>query len=160
MSRFISKEGEWYPANERVILTNHSTKSIKNPSTKGKYVDEMVAPGEQFIYEGPCRAALFELYEAKIDKLGQSFRKNPDFLQSIRTQGFNSIDEYLTFIGYNKEEAEASFKANASVVTKHEIGKRVKAMDTMGGGKDFSGQGEDIIGGFGDPKIKSAKNKE
>jgi len=159
MSRFISKEGEWFPADEKVILVNHSTKTIKNPSTKGKYADEKVAPGEQFIYEGPCRAALFELFEEKVDKLGQSFRKNPEFLQSVRVQGFNNVEEYLNFIGYNKDEAEALFKSKASVVTKHEIGKKIKAIDTMGGGKDFSGQGEDILGGFGDAKIRSAKSK-
>ena len=75
MPRFISKEGVWHPAKERVAL--------KNLSGKTKKVDgEDVQPGDDYIYEGADRAALFELYKLKVETLGEDFRKNPEFLQA------------------------------------------------------------------------------
>ena len=67
MSSWTSFEGVWYPAKEKVGLINHSDVAIKNPIS-----GEEIGPGEPWIYEGPDRAALLELYEA--DKSGKKQR--------------------------------------------------------------------------------------
>jgi len=142
MPRFISKEGVWYPAKERIAL--------KNLSGKVKKVDgEEVRPGEEYIYKGPDRAALFELFKAKVETFGQDFRKDPDFLQAVRNQNFKDVDSYLEFIGYDKEKIEKEFQEKASQVHKDELPKRVKAIETLGGGVDTTGSGKDRYGGFG-----------
>ena len=54
MPNYISIDGEFFPAKERVAL--------KNLSGKEKEVDgKIIKPGEDYIYEGADRAALFEL---------------------------------------------------------------------------------------------------
>lgn len=133
MSRFISKDGVWHPAKEKVALTNHKT-------------------GEPYIYDGADRAALFELFQQKVETLGQDFRFDSDLLNRIRQLGYKDVEEYLKFIGYNKEKVEADFKKNATMVSRHELPEKVAAIEKMGGGTDTSGQGNDIPGGFGKPK--------
>ena len=133
MSRFISKDGVWHPAKEKVALVNRKT-------------------GEPFIYEGADRAALFELFQQKVETLGTDFRYDADLLNRIRQLGFKDIEEYLKFIGYDSEKVEAHFKKNASIINKHELPEKVAAIEKMGGGVDTSGQGNDIPGGFGKPK--------
>jgi len=156
MSKWVSFEGELHPAKERVVLRNNSNKAIKNPSTEGKYVDEMVEPGQEFIYEGPCRQALFELWEQDKknppETMGSNFRKSPEFLRMLRELNFKSEKEFLAYYGYDKEKSVAEFESKASKVSSHELPARVRAIKTLGGGKDFSGQGNDRYGDFGLPK--------
>ena len=132
MSQFISKDGVWYPAKEKVGLVKKD--------------------GTPYIYSGADRAALFELWQQKVETLGMDFRHDPDLLSRIRSLGFKDIDEYLATIGYDEKKVEENFKKNASVVNKHELPERIAAIETMGGGVDTSGQGNDISGGFGKPK--------
>lgn len=152
MAGYVSKEGLWSPIKERVVLKNESDHPITNPSTDGKYVGDMVQPGEEFIYEGPDRAALYELWKAKEEHFGIDFRKSPEFLENIRKFNFKTEKEYLKFIGYDDKKAKEEFNKKASVVTKHELPVKVKALRELGGGKDFSGQGNDKYGDFGTPK--------
>lgn len=133
MSRWVSKDGVWHPAKEKVALMNHKT-------------------GEPFIYDGPDRGALFDLFREKVDTLGMDLRHDSDLLNRIRQLGFKDIDEYLKYVGYDSEKIDSEFKKNASRVNKHELPERVAAIDKMGGGTDTSGQGNDILGGFGKPK--------
>ena len=144
MPRWISKGGEWFPAKEKVGLTNLSGKTKK---VDGKDV----APGEPYVYEGADRASLFALYEEKVDKLGRNFRNDPDFISRVRQMGFETIDKYLEMIGYDQAKVEADFKKKASVVTKHELPKKVEAIKKLGGGQDTAGNGDDVYGGFGPP---------
>ena len=130
MPNYVSKGGKWYPAKEHVVLPH-------------------LAGTKNEVYDGPDRAALLVLFKEKVETLGQDFRTNPEFLQSVRNQGFNSVDEYLQAIGYDADKEEKEFKKKAKVVTKHEIKKKVKAINTLGGGRDFSGGGQDRRGGFG-----------
>lgn len=140
--RYVSKEGTWHSAKEKI--------GLKNLSGETKVVDgKEVKHGEPYIYEGADRASLFEFYKAGVETFGQDFRKNPEFLQAIRTQGFGSVDEYLKYIGYDKEKVEKEFEEKASVVHKDELPKKVKAIETLGGGVDTSGGGQDRYGGFG-----------
>ena len=142
MPKYISKEGEWYPAKERIAL--------KNLSGKVKMVDgKEVQPDDDYIYEGADRAALFELFKEGVEKFGQNFRSNPDFLQAVRNQGFQNVEEYLKAMGYDEKKSLEEFEKKASVVHKDELPKKVKMIETLGGGQDTSGGGQDRYGGFG-----------
>jgi len=151
MPNYISKGGKWYPRAERVALKNNSKETIKNPSTDEKLKKEEIKPGQDYIYSGPDRAALFELWKAKVDHLGTDFRKNPDFLQACRNMGYTSYKTYLKDIGFNEEKMEKDFAEKATVVTSHELPDKVKAIDRLAGGKDTSGGGLDKKGAFGSP---------
>ena len=144
--RYVSHEGVWHPQKERVAL--------KNLSGKEKVVDgEKIANGEEYIYKGADRAALFELFKEKVETFGQDFRKNTEFLQAVRNMGFSGkggVDEYLEFVGYDKERIDKEFKDKASVVNKNELPKRVKMIETLGGGRDTAGEAPPKYGGFGD----------
>lgn len=138
MPRYVSKGGKWYPAKEKAAITKTNEKGEKEPA----------------IYEGPDRAALFELWKDGVEYHGEDFKKNPEFLQAIRNQGFTTVDKFLKWIGYDKEKVEKEFKEKAEVVHKHEMAEKVAMIQHPGGGQDFSGQGKDLQGGFGTaPKI-------
>ncbi len=155
MSNFVSKEGVWHPAKERIALRNVTNETIKNPSAEySKYHDEEVKPGEQYIYEGEDRAALFELWKEKIETKGTNFRTEPMFLQSIRNQGFTTVNAYLKSIGYDQEKSDKEFKDKAVKVTRHEVDTRTAAVEIAGGGIDTAGVAEKRLGGFGEaPKV-------
>ena len=148
MPRFISKGGKWYPQNERVALKNNSDKVIKNPSTDAKLKDEEIKPGHDYIYSGPDRAALFELWKEKVEHFGEDFRRNPEFLQACRNMGYNNYKTYLKDIGFNEENMEKEFAEKATIVTSHELPEKVAAIDQLAGGKDTSGGGQDVKGDF------------
>ena len=142
MPRFVSNEGVWFPGKEKVALVNRSNKTR---TVNGK----KVKPGEPYIYDGADRAALFMLHEQNVETLGSNFRGNPDLVQRVRQLGFENMDAYLNFMGYDKEKSEENFKRNVAVITKHELEQGVKMINRLGGGQDFTGQGQDKLGGFG-----------
>jgi hypothetical protein len=145
MPTYISKDGMWYAAKEKVAL--------QNITGKVKVVNGVeVLPGEPYIYEGPDRAALFELYKAGVETFGIDFHNDPELISRVRQLGYKTVDAYAKVMGYDKKKIEEAFIKNASVIQKHELPKRVADLDLMGGGKDFSGQGKDKKGGFGTPK--------
>lgn len=153
MANFVSILGKVVPAKERVILINQSNKTIKNPSAPySKYADEEVQPGQQFIYEGPDRQACYELWLAGVEHFGQDFRKSPEFLQMLRSLEFKNEKDYFKFIGVDIDKEKEKAEVTASIVTMHELPKKVEAIRTLGGGKDFSGGGQDRMGDFGLPK--------
>jgi hypothetical protein len=151
MPMYVSRAGVWHPAKEKVGLKNNSDKVIKNPSTDEQHKDEEIKPGEDFIYSGPDRAALYELWEAKVNNFGEDFRTNPDFLQAVRNMGYSSYKTYLKDIGFNEEKMDADFKKKADVVNLHELPQRVNAIERLAGGKDTSGQGQDMKGEWKSP---------
>lgn len=142
---YVSKEGVFFPAKEKVGLINRSGKTI---TVEGKEVKD----GEPYIYEGVDRAALYELYLQGTETMGQNFRQNPEFLANVRNQGFSNVDEYLKAIGYEENMTEEEFEKKISRVNKHELPKKVAAVKVLGGGKDFAAQGEDKYGSFDKPK--------
>lgn len=152
MPRFISKEGVLHPAIEKVGLTNHSDKPIKNPSTMGPEKGKVVGPGEPYIYHGPDRAALLHLHNEKSETLGSNFRTNPDFLAYIRGIGFKSVEEYLESIGYDSEKVNKDFESKMARLKQDEIKEKAEAVKTLGGGADLSGGGNVTYGDFGTPK--------
>jgi hypothetical protein len=157
MGSWISKDGVLYPAKERVSLKNISGKVLTNPSAEGsKYFGEQVQPGDDFIYEGPDRAAMFLLFKEKVDTLGQDFRHNPDMIGLARQFGFKDVNAYAKSVGYDKAKVEEEFLKKASVVAKHDLPAKAKEILIMGGGQDSSGGGADIIGGFGEERVRPA----
>lgn len=151
MPNFVSKAGKWFPMKERVALKNHGVKTIKNPSTDEKLKDEEIKPGDDYIYSGPDRAALFELWKEKVEYFGEDFRTNPEFLQAVRNMGYSNYKKYLKDIGFDEKKLDEEFAKRAEIVTKHALPKSVKAIDNLAGGRDFSGGGRDIKGNFGSP---------
>lgn len=148
MPTYHSNKGVWHPAKERVALKNYSDKSIKNPSTDEKLKDEEVKPGEDFIYSGPDRAALYDLWQAKVNTFGTDFRTDPEFLQAVRNMGYSSYKKYLKDIGYDEKKVDEEFAKKAEEITLHDLPKKVKAIDMLAGGMDTAGGGNDIKGAF------------
>lgn len=153
MPRFVSKEGEWHAAKERVGLTNLSDEPFE-------YNGETINPGEPFVYNGPDREAVKMLWEAGQETLGTNFRADPEFLKSLQAYGLSSDEEgvkkYLKRIGYNEEEVNKVFDETASVINKHELPARHNAIVVMGGGKStVSGDSENnLVGGFGEERAR------
>lgn len=142
MPRYISKDGVWFPAKEKVGLENKSNKEIEVNGEK-------VAPGDPFIYEGPDRGAVIELHKAGEETLGTNFENDPDLVDRVRQRGYKDMKEYKKKMGYDAEKAEKEFNEKASIVNKHELPKRAKAIEIMGGGR---GGGKYEKGGFGKPE--------
>lgn len=144
MPSYTSHEGKWYPAKERIALKNKSDKPFE-------YKGQTINPGDDFIYEGGDREALKELALAGEEYFGRNFKNDPDFLQAVRNMNFKNVDEYLENIGYDQEAVDKQFEETAEVVNRHELPKQVEAINVMGGGKDFSGSGKDMKGGWKEP---------
>jgi len=153
MPTFVSMRGEWHGAKEKLALKNKSNEPIE-------YKEQTIQPGEDFIYDGIDREALKELHKSGNKNkdgdlvLGRDFTRDPDFLQSIRTQGFEGGEKgvklYLNFIGYNAEEDKKRFEEQMETIKAHEAPKKVEAINILGGGKDFSGGNNNKRGNFGD----------
>ena len=150
MPKYNSREGKWYPAKERVALKNIKDEKIVNPSEKGsRFEGEEVEPGADYIYEGVDRAAAFELFQQGVETLGQDFRSSTEFLQSIRNMGFNDIDSYLKFIGYDPDKSIEQYKEKSKVVNKNLNPPKVDGKQFTGGGIDTTGSSKPRHGGFG-----------
>ena len=153
MPNYVSHGGEWHPAKERVALKNISGKTIKNPSdASSKFANEEIKPGEDFIYEGADRAALYELWLNKSETLGMDFRQDAELINRVRQLGYKSVAEYAKLMGYDANKAKEEFDKKATVVVKHDLPAKVEAINTLGGGNDSSGSGNDRFGDFGVPK--------
>ena len=149
MPQYTSCKGTWHPAKEQIGLVNKSESEIEHNGKK-------IKPGEHFIYEGPDREAIKELFIAKQETFGSDFRRDTEFLQSVRNMGFEAgekgVEAYLKFIGYDEEADDKKFKEEASVINRHTLPQRHKEILAMGGGNDTSGAKQDVIGGFGDER--------
>ncbi len=144
MPNFISVNGVFFPAKEKVGLVNHSGKVKEINGMK-------VQPGDPYVYEGADRAALYMLFENKVESLGQDFQRDPQMIDMVRKMGFKDMKEYCEFVGVDPaESAKAAKEVLAVMVNKHELPKRVKEIEVMSGGTE-RGSGKEIRkGGFGD----------
>jgi hypothetical protein len=124
MPTWISDRGTWHPAKEHVVL----------PHLQGTSKE---------VYDGPDRAALYQLWEESgkpedakkcMEVLGSDFRMDPDFIARVRQMGFESMDKYLEFIGYDDKKVAEENKKKFVDVKSHEVLKRSKEIDTPGGG--------------------------
>lgn len=141
MPTFISREGKWVPAKERVV-------------------DPKAAEGHE-VYEGPDRAAMWDLKSQGVEFLGNDFRLDPEVIVRARQMGFKDIKEYLTAYGYDEKKAAAEFERKAAIVNKHENPTPKVATRFVGGGFDATGNGRDAIGGFGEvPSVEDMVSKK
>ena len=147
MPTYVSDHtGRWFPATEEVALINKSNKVIK-------YNGQDIQPGQPFIYNGPDRAALFELYKEGVEFFGKDFRRTPSFRQMFRNMGFNNDKEFFEWLGYDEEKEKKRFVDKISKVKAHEIPQKVREIKQLAGGKDFAGNKDNNrYGGFGDPR--------
>lgn len=171
MSTFISDEkGIWHPAKERVPLKNLSGKTIEIEQTAsdGKKFKMSVPPGADYIYEGPDRAAMFQWWEEngkpsaeKMKEMqgnvtfGEDFRTNTEFMEQYakfrQMFGFENVEAYLKYLGYDSVKMHERFVKNASVVNIHDAPARLNEVQRIGGGTDVANPGKNLrYGGFGD----------
>lgn len=173
MSSFITDEtGKWHPAKERVSLKNLSGKAfkMKMKDIEGKEFTQEIPAGGDYIYEGPCRAALLDLWEAhgkpteeqvknnpqELLTMGVGYRQNTEFLEAYakarQAHGFANMEEYLVYLGYDEKKVKERFKDKASVVTYHEAPRRINEIKKLGGGTDHANPGKNLIyGDLGEP---------
>jgi len=142
MPTYISKGGIFVPAKEHAVL----------PHLSGT---------ENEVYDGPDRAAEFELAQAhgvdaagkpKVGSFGINYLNDPDLINRARSLGYKDVKEYAKALGYNatKEQEIAEIKEKEKIVNIHNTPiKRKAANEKLGGGTDTSGQGNDKLGGFG-----------
>jgi hypothetical protein len=156
MAQFVSCRGKFYPAIEEVSLVYNGEKDI--PKDKlSKYVTvagDVLKKGMPYIYKGPDREAMAMLKKEDVEFLGQDFEHDVEFLQKIRTLNFNTVEEYLKFIGYDKKKDEDRFARICQEVKRHELPEEGEEALIIGGGQDKANSDNDIIGGFGEPKMR------
>lgn len=167
MPEFVSDKGKWYAAKEKIgglVYSGKKTYKKADLPESVVIVGDILNPGDPFMYDGADREALKMLQKEGYDFngeriMGQDFRHNTEFIQSTRTLGFQSLDEYLKFIGYNEKEDDEKFKERAERTKSHEVSKKVNAINVLAGGRDMANPGGDseLIGGFGEEKLRSAK---
>lgn len=172
MSTWISDEkGVWHPAKERVPLYNRSDKSIEieQTSSTGEKFKQVIPPGASYIYEGPDRAAMVQWWEENgkptVEQMqekvngsvtfGDDFKKNDEFIKQYSLaksiHGFNSIKEYLDYLGYDQKKLHENFLKKASIVATHDAIPKVNEIQMVGGGSDRANPGKNMrYGGFGD----------
>jgi len=160
MPQYVSRDGVWHVAKERVALRNNSVNTITNPSEEGsKYFGEEVAPGADFIYEGPDRAALFELFKidatGEVTTLGEHFTDDVQMQDLARQRGYKSVIDYAKHFGYNKEKMESRFSELISEVKTHSLPNKVAMIEAAeSGGTNTAGTEGHMKGGFGEQPIK------
>lgn len=173
MPTWISDEKSlWHPAKEVASLINISDSpiEIEQTSIDGKKFKQVIQPGAPYIYEGPDRAAMFQWWEEngrpsyeKMMELngnvtmGEDFLTNQYFMEQYAKfrsmHGFQTVKEYLTFIGYDEAATKKKFEEKAAKVAIHDLPKRSPEIKKLGGGDDRANPGKNQrYGGFGDPE--------
>ncbi len=105
---------------------------------------------EYSLYTAEMRTRMLRKHTAE-EKYAFFQEQHPDLINRARQLGYKDVDEYARIMGYDKEKSEAVFKEKAAVIEKHKEPERKPETPMLGGGKDFSGQGNDKLGGFGTP---------
>lgn len=137
MPNYVSVDGKWFPAREVVQLPLNQ---------------EEIEAGKDPVYRGPDREALKELNELGVEHLGHDYRTDIDLLRLARAHNFNTVEEYVSVMGgispeKNKEAQEKKIKE----VVSHAPIRRRKGIKRIAGGSDTANNGNDMVGGFGDP---------
>lgn len=180
MPTWISdQKGKWHPAKEVASLINISDRpiEIEQTASDGKKYKQVIQPGAPYIYEGPDRAAMFQWWEEngrpsieEMKKLegnvtfGEDFRSNTEFMEyygKYRNMfGFQNVDEFLKYLGYDEEKAKRRFEEKAKIVAIHDLPQRSPEIKKLGGGDDRANPGKNLrYGGFGEPEELVGKVK-
>ena len=136
--RFISDEGVWVPAKEKVALEK------VNPETGEK---------EPYIYEGADRAALLMIKELDAEEdgyIGQHFTENIQLFELARARGHDSVEDYVKKLGYKSDKAKELVEKHKKLYHTHKAPDKKKGKEFTGGGRNTAGTGSDKKGGFGD----------
>lgn len=143
MARFISVDGKWKPAKEKVGLVNDSGAVIT-------VAGEKIEAGDPYIYEGEDRDAKRIIKEQGGD-LGQDYRYDTDFLQRVRNLGFAKAEDYIALYEGDIEKARENLAKEEGKVHRHTKPEGKKDTVPSEGGRDTA-SGEQIIkGSFGEP---------
>lgn len=173
MPTWISDEhGKLHPAKEVAGLINISNKTIEIEATSsdGKKFKQTIQPGAPYTYEGPDRASMYQWWEengkpsaAQIKDMepgsitfGEDFRSNSEFMEQYakfrNMFGFQNVEEYLKYLGYDEKKSHDRFLKKASIVQIHDLPNRVPEIKKVGGGDDRANPGKNIkLGGWGEP---------
>ena len=143
MPKWISKDGEWNPAKEKVALVNDTGKTI---TVNGK----TVGPGEPYIYEGPDRAALDYMKEQGVTKVGMHFSKDTEFINRVRQVHNMSMAEYMAANGYDEKTSVAEFEKKFAEINTHQDPSRKASTRQPSGGRNTAGASGHYEGDFGD----------
>ena len=157
MPEFVSIGGKCFPKHERIGLVNLSDEVIINEfSNEGKPIQ----PGDPFIYDGPDRAALeaiIEEYGEDAKHIGEDFKSNPEFIQQTRNMGYNTVEDYLAAIGYDKKKETEKSEQFIKQETAHTPEVPHEESFIAGAGIDESGAADnDVCGGFGPERLRPA----
>lgn len=167
-------KGLLHPAIERATLRNNSDQDliVEQKDMDGKIFKQRVPPAGEYTYEGPDRAALFQWWEengkptaeqmkemeGKVT-FGEDFRNNTEFLKQFgnarQAQGFNTVEEYLKFLGYDEVKSMEKFKKRSTPVNVHDMPARIKEIKRLGGGRNFGVDKtvKDMYGDLGNPPM-------
>jgi len=162
MPSYVSKDGVWFPAKEHVVLP-HLT------GTKNE------------VYDGPDRAAEFELAQAfgvetegvnkgkpLVTTFGEDFRLNAEMIEVARKFGYqdtvdvegnvtvSAVEKYAKARGYDPKKSDKLFKEKAAVIVKHIEPERKPEPLITGGGVSTAPGNETLIGGFGEQRVRPA----
>src|SRR3990167_1049496 len=132
MPKYVSNEGVWKPAKEKVAL-------------EGKNGPE--------IYEGDDRAALAEIAAGNITS--SHFSHDPELIGRVRQIHNCSMDEYMKMMGYDEKVSKELFEKNLADVNTHSDPKRKPENRKKSGGQNTAGNTGHLAGDFGEPELKS-----
>ena len=133
MPKYVSNDGVWTPAKEKVGITN--------------------AKGEPEVYEGPDRAALAEIKAGNIES--KPFWKDTEFIARVRQVHNMTIEEYMKANGYDEKTSKAEFEKKLSEVNVHAEPSRKPGNRQRSGGQNTAGQSGHLEGDFGEPELKT-----
>lgn len=135
MPKYVSRDGVWTPAKEKVAITN--------------------SKGEPEVYEGPDRAALDEIKAGNIES--KPFWKDTEFIQRIRQVHNMSMEEYMKSNGYDEKTSNEEFEKKLKEVNIHADPPRKGGKRFQSGGRNTAGNSGHYEGDFGD--LADAKGK-
>lgn len=146
MGSWVSKDGVWNLATERVVVYD------KN--------------GDPHIYEGPDRSAAQYLKETGESHLGMPFYEFPEIIERAHERK-QTVDEFCKTSIHTAEKREKDYKEKAAVKVNHKLPQRREmSKQSQSGGINTAGSGS-LYGGFGGSKgsalgdaIESVKNKK
>lgn len=143
MPSYVSKNGVWEPAIEKVSLVH----------PKGHPQE-----GEPYIYEGKDRAALEAIQAGEITS--QPFWKDTEFINRVRQLHNMSMKEYMDANGFDEKTSNAEFEKKLAKVNLHKPEPRNPAKKQRSGGANTAPGGSGSIDGdFGGRAEAMAKVK-
>lgn len=125
MPTFISRDGVWEPAKEKVIVNKKVGKDQIEPE----------------IYEGPDRAATDELKTHGVKTFGMHYKQDNQLLMRAKQLGM-TLDEYIKANEPTEAEVQKDKETKDKIVVTHQPQKKKPGLKTASGGKGFHDDNE------------------